>query len=590
MRHCFYLVITLSILGWTWARARDRVPTSTGAPIQDTSPVKSATAEEGAPVADKAQLTIKTTVVTNDLSVKSVPKLALTIESETGNPIQVSSSFEGVARVDLFPGKYRVRSVRGVDFESKHFDWDVGIQIKAGENQLELGSDNANITVSDKPSRVTDELSAHYKRLQNAVVTVWSEFGHGTGFIVDKTGLVLTNQHVLGPTNYIAVQFDSFTKISAVKLLADPEKDIAVIWVDLSAFPNAIVAPLATTSPGEPAAIEGERVFTIGSPLTQQKIVTTGIISKIEPHAIISDIRIDHGNSGGPLFNSLGQVIGITTFVDQGPKGGGIAGIVRIEEATRLLEDARAKLTMVEKPVPTLLPVEPPMPFPIDAIKDVLLSEKFDTKHYAFTIGDFDIAVITPPLRYRMERESEIKAAKEKEKRTKKSEQAVQDTFRPLDDLKNWAEYVGEYQPTIIIRATPKIHETGGSIVRRSLIAGLSQGGYGGAATMRFKTDFYRMRLKCGQKELTPIQPGKIAHVIDVHNRFLNETDATYEGFYTYLPDSISPSCGQVILEMYSEKKPESAATKVLDEKTVGKVWEDFSPYRDAISQSTPTH
>jgi hypothetical protein len=43
-------------------------------------------------------------------------------------------------------------------------------------------------------------------------------------------------------------------------------------------------------------------------------------------------------------------------------------------------------------------------------------------------------------------------------------------------------------------------------------------------------------------------------------------------------------------LEMYSEKKPESAATKVLDEKTVGKVWEDFSPYRDAISQSTPTH
>ncbi len=128
-----------------------------------------------------------------------------------------------------------------------------------------------------------------------------------------NVALVLTNQHVLGPTDYIAVQFDSITKIAAVKLLADPEKDVAVIWADMSAFPNAIAAPLATTSSGEPAAIEGERVFTIGSPLTQQKIVTTGIVSKIEPHAIISDIRIDHGNSGGPLFNSLGQVPAATS-------------------------------------------------------------------------------------------------------------------------------------------------------------------------------------------------------------------------------------------------------------------------------------
>jgi hypothetical protein len=65
------------------------------------------------------------------------------------------------------------------------------------------------------------------------------------------------------------------------------------------------------------------------------------------------------------------------------------------------------------------------------------------------------------------------------------------------------------------------------------------------------------------------IQSGKIAHVMDLHNYFVSATDATYEGFYTYPPDSISPSCGQVVLEMFSEKTPESAATKVLDEKTV---------------------
>jgi S1-C subfamily serine protease len=548
---------------------------------------------EGTPVGEKSialgKLTIKTTVITDDLAVKVVPKLALTIEPEIGTPVQISSSLEGTAIVDLPAGKYRVRSARGLDFESKHFDWDISLEVKVGENQIELSSDNAKIRASDKPSRITDELSTHYKRLQNSVVTVWSEFGHGTGFIVDPAGLVLTNQHVLGPTNYIAVQIDNATKISAVKVLADAEKDIAVIWIDLSAFPNAVVAPLAKDSPNDPAAIEGERVFTIGSPLTQQKIVTTGIVSKVEARAIISDIRIDHGNSGGPLFNSLGQVIGITTFVDQGPKGGGIAGIVRIEEAETLLANARAKLAMIAKPGPALLPVEPARPFPIDAIKETLLREKFDIKHYTFGLGDFEISMITPPLHYCLMGESEIKASKEKAKRTRKSDQAVQGTFRPLDDLKNWEEYVGGYRSVIVIRATPKIHETGGSILRRSLIAGLSQGGYGGAATMRFKTDFYRMRLKCGDKEIVPIQPGKIAHVLDVHNYFVNATDATYEGLYIYPPDSISRSCGQVTLEMYSEKKPESAATKVLDEKTITKVWDDFGPYRDGIS-TLPTH
>jgi S1-C subfamily serine protease len=532
---------------------------------------------------ETAILTIKTTVVTNDLSVKIVPKLALSIESEHGAPIQLSSSAEGTARVDLEPGKYRMKSTRGLDFESKHFDWDVAFDVNPGENQLELSSDNAKITASDKPSRVTDELSTQYKRLQNAVVTVWSEIGRGTGFIVDSTGLILTNQHVIGPSEYIAVQFDNATKISAVKLLADPERDIAVLWADTSAFQNAIVAPQAIDSLNEPAAVEGERVFSIGSPLHQRKIVTTGIVSKIEEHAIISDIHIDHGNSGGPLFNSLGQVIGITTFGE----GRGVSGIVRIEEAAQLLADARAKMAMIAKPSPTLLPVEPTILFPIDAIKDTLLSDKFETKHYVFDVGDFKIEMVTPPLRYWLEDESEIKAAKQKGKRTKKSSEAVQDSFRPLDGLKNWAEYVGEYQSTFSIRATPKMHETGGSILRRSLVAGLSQGGYGGPATMRFKADFYRMRLKCGDNEVAPIQPGKIFHAFDNHSSFVNLTDATYEGYYIYPPDSISPTCGKVVLEIYSEKKPESAATRVLDEKTVSKVWADFGPYREAVSQSS---
>ncbi len=149
--------------------------------------------------------------------------------------------------------------------------------------------------LQNKPTRIRDELTSSFKQLQSTVVTVWSDFGRGTGFIFDKDGLVMTNQHVIGPAEYIAVQFDERRKIPAVLLASSAEKDIAVLWIDLSALPDATVAPLAMANGDEPPVVEGERVLTIGSPLHQRKIMTTGIASKVEKRAIISDININHG-------------------------------------------------------------------------------------------------------------------------------------------------------------------------------------------------------------------------------------------------------------------------------------------------------
>lgn len=433
--------------------------------------------------------------------------------------------------------------------------------------------------------RVLDEMSAKFQTLRNGVLTVWSEFGHGTGFIISKDGLVLTNQHVVGPSEYIALQFDQQRKIPAVLLSADPEKDVAVLWCDLSAIPEAISLEIAKPDELNPPVVEGEKVFTIGSPLNQQKVITSGIAGKIERTAIISDININHGNSGGPLFNSQGKVVGITTFGDVTSQGGpGISGILKIDEAESTINEARARMATITRPSPTLLPVEPSNTFPIDALKSMLLQEKFDAKPYFFNEGDFDIAFITPILTYRAEKESEIRAAKEKNKRNRKSQTAVQDSFRPLDELKNWEQYVGEYKPVLFVRATPRLKETGGSIFLRSLAA--SGGAYNVPAKMRFKTDFYRMKLMCGSKEVAPIVPGRIAHVVNVRNGFVNATDATYEGFYEYPADAIGPSCGQVSLMLFSEKKPDSATTKTVSEKTVGRVFDDFAPYRAELASS----
>ena len=90
------------------------------------------------------------------------------------------------------------------------------------------------------------------------------------------------------------------------------------------------------------------------------------------------------------------------------------------------------------------------------------------------------------------------------------------------------------------------------------------------------------MKLRCGEKKIQPIQTGKIEEVVDNSARFTKITNSTSRGFYSYPPESISPSCGPVTLELDSTKDPDKATVKVLDIKTVEQIWSDFEPYRKA--------
>jgi len=441
---------------------------------------------------------------------------------------------------------------------------------------LVIQSNTNQIKSFNSSGRITDELTTSFKRLEKSVVTVWSEIGHGTGFIFDKSGLVMTNQHVIGPSEYVAVQFNETQKVLARVLAADPEKDVAVVWINLEGFPQAVAAPLTRTNSNEPTVIEGERVLTIGSPLNQRKVITTGVVSKVEKRAIISDININHGNSGGPLFNSLGEVVGITTFGDFTRQGGpGISGIVRIEETLGVIERARSAMKGRHAPSADYLPVEPTDPYPLDAIKSAVLAEKFETDRYFFGVGEFQVSLLTPPVIYRIETEATREATKTRNKRTDKNG-AVQGTINVLDEFQGWREYVGDYKPVIILRATPNMGESFWGAFGRSFAAYY---GIHTQANYRFKTDFYRMKLFCGDREVIPIQPGKVAHIMNQSNYFIRAKDATYEGFYTYPADSINSSCGKVRLEIYSERNPEKANTKTLSEKTVVRIENDFVPY-----------
>jgi S1-C subfamily serine protease len=536
--------------------------------------------------APNVSLQVRAILVDKDLNQKPVPRLSMVItpDSQAGAPTKLMTDFDGRTRTELAPGKYKLVTSPALEFQGKRLTWKLDIDMSGTEKTVVLSNDNAEVTEAATAAGAvaSPDLSTLFKKYQNSVATVWSEFGHGTGFLVDSSGLFVTNQHVVGSSEYLAVQFDPQRKVAATLLASDPQKDIAVVWANLAAFPEAVLAPVSTTERDRLPAVEGQSVFTIGSPFDQQKLLTTGIVSKVDAHTIMSNININPGNSGGPLFNMAGDVLGVTTFNEQSRSGPGISGIVRIEDVLPLLEQARGKSKSGTVPAATLLPVEPKDPFPSDALKVVLKQEKFDNHPYEFVAADYNIVINTPPRELWNHEEERIKAQKAQEKRNKKRGVSQQATTASEDSVKDWSKV----KPVIEIMVLPKVKEGFWAGMNRSMAA---QQGILLPAKLRFKTDFYKMRLLCGEKEIQPIHPGKFPFG-GFRSGSVNFTDTAFLGSYTYLPESIAPTCGKMSLEIYAGKNSQIPTLRPFDDATIQRVWADFEPYRNTRAGRSPEH
>jgi 2-alkenal reductase len=146
----------------------------------------------------------------------------------------------------------------------------------------------------------------------------------GSGFVVDSKGDIVTNNHVVAGEQTLSVVFSDGRKVPAQLVRADQYNDLAVIRVHTSGLP----APLQW---GDSAALQpGDPVLAIGSALGEfRNTVTSGVVSatgrtiqesaQVSIHGMIqTDAAINQGNSGGPLLNDRGQVIGINTAVNRG--------------------------------------------------------------------------------------------------------------------------------------------------------------------------------------------------------------------------------------------------------------------------------
>jgi S1-C subfamily serine protease len=156
----------------------------------------------------------------------------------------------------------------------------------------------------------------------------------GSGFVIDKDGHIITNYHVVEGAQSVEVSFSNRETMRARIVGVDPATDIAVLKVDARA---RALTPLKL---GDSDTVRvGDSVVAIGNPFGLERSITAGIVSALQreiaapnrfsaiDHVIQTDAPINHGNSGGPLLNAQGQVIGVNAQIETGGTTDGNVGI-----------------------------------------------------------------------------------------------------------------------------------------------------------------------------------------------------------------------------------------------------------------------
>jgi putative serine protease PepD len=217
-------------------------------------------------------------------------------------------------------------------------------------------------TASAEPVVQTSSTAgAVYKRVQAGVVEITTTvagqsdpFGGqspggsatGSGFVIDAQGHIVTNQHVVDGAQSVEVRFSNGDVVAANIVGTDPSTDIAVLKVDR---PASELTPLRFAGNG---SLEiGEPVLAIGSPFGLEGTLTTGVISALGreiqspngftiENAVQTDAALNHGNSGGPLLDYTGRVVGVSAQIRSDSGGNeGIGYAVPGDTAERVAEE-----------------------------------------------------------------------------------------------------------------------------------------------------------------------------------------------------------------------------------------------------------
>jgi S1-C subfamily serine protease len=172
-----------------------------------------------------------------------------------------------------------------------------------------------------------------------------SQTAQGSGFVIDDSGHIVTNDHVVDSAKTVSVQFWNGATYKASVVGTDPSTDLGVIKVDA---PQSVLHPLQFGNSSDVQV--GDAAIAIGSPFGLEETVTSGIVSALHRQmeapnnftindSIQTDAAINHGNSGGPLLNISGQVIGVNSQIRSDSGGSDGVGFAIPSDTVKSIAD-----------------------------------------------------------------------------------------------------------------------------------------------------------------------------------------------------------------------------------------------------------
>ncbi|VDD74472.1 unnamed protein product [Mesocestoides corti] len=196
----------------------------------------------------------------------------------------------------------------------------------------------ADVVEEVSPSVVSITTAGHFFQLNVSM---------GSGFIVDHSGLVITNAHVVGHKQALKVSLKDGRDFDARVLAVDMNSDLALVQINADTSTLSQL-PVLEFAPAEQKIRPGEFVIALGSPLMLSNTVTMGVVSAVERDLgnrtglkyIQTDAIITFGNSGGPLVSLYGKVIGVNTMIADT----GLGFAVPIDQVQRFMEAAKRAL------------------------------------------------------------------------------------------------------------------------------------------------------------------------------------------------------------------------------------------------------
>ena len=330
------------------------------------------------------------------------------------------------------------------------------------------------------------------------------------------------------------VQLSPSLKVAGRVIAAQPGRDVAILRIDPAALGS--VRPLSlgceTTAGAQPQ--KGQKVFAIDTPLLMPKSTSAGVLGRIGPHSLETDLDLESATAGGPAFAVDGTLLGLTSIVDGSDERRPDYRVIRSGDICAVLASAEKAMASMPAPPGTRLPVDPAGVFPLAAL-EAAASRRAGNRTPFQTSSTFEVALITPVRVYAARNRVRPTSLPE---RTMRNQSVTAEAIRReegLFDFGRWTDYFAGYPPVLVVRVTPRVKEGFWTMIARG--AAQTQGV--SLPPMKHLTSgFSRLQAFCGQTEVLPIHPF-------VLERQVSSATTTTEGLYVFDPNALGPCMWQ---------------------------------------------